>query len=43
MKRDFDLDRLYEAEKQAWIASHPEATSKEYEQAIREIAERLNF
>jgi hypothetical protein len=44
MKRDFDdLSRLYEAEKQDWIAKHPEATPQEYEQAMREIAKRIGF
>jgi hypothetical protein len=45
VKRDFqaDLDRLYEQEKQAWLQSHPDATSQEYEQAIQEIAARLNY
>jgi UDP-N-acetylglucosamine:LPS N-acetylglucosamine transferase len=45
VKRDFqaDLDRLYEQEKAAWTAEHPEATPQEYEQAIREIAERLSY
>ena len=38
-----DLDRLYEQEKQAWLQSHPEATSQEYEHAILEIAARLNY
>ena len=32
--------RVYESEKQAWIALHPEATADEYEKAIRAIAER---
>jgi len=45
VKRDFqaDLDQHYEREKAAWIAAHPEATPEEYEKAIREIAERLNY
>lgn len=44
MKRDVDdLARLYEAEKQDWIDKHPEATSQEYEQAIREILRRLYY
>lgn len=36
-----DVDRMYEAEKQRWIAEHPYATPAEYEQAMRAIAERL--
>lgn len=33
----------YEVEKQKWLAKHPDATSKEIEQAMREIAKRLNL
>lgn len=33
----------YEAAKQEWAAAHPEATPKEYEKAIREIADRLGY
>jgi hypothetical protein len=33
----------YELEKREWISNHPEATPEEYERAIREIAERLNY
>lgn len=29
---------VYEARKARWIADHPEATSREYEQAMRELA-----
>lgn len=36
-----DLDRMYEAAKQEWIAAHPTATPEEYQQAMRAIAERL--
>ena len=36
-----DVDRMYEAEKQRWIAEHPEATPEQYEKAMRAIAERL--
>jgi len=45
LKRDYqpDLDQVYEREKAAWIAAHPEATPKEYEQAIQEIAARLGY
>lgn len=32
--------RVYESEKRAWIAQHPEASSEDYEQAMRRIAER---
>lgn len=35
-----DRWRVYESEKQAWIALHPEATAEDYERAMREIAER---
>ncbi len=34
-----DRWRIYEAEKQTWMALHPEATADEYEIAIRRIAE----
>lgn len=30
----------YEQLKQKWIAEHPDATHKEYEQAMREIARK---
>lgn len=33
----------YEVEKQKWLAKHPDATPKEIEQAMREIAKRLNL
>lgn len=33
----------YEVEKQKWLAEHLDATSKEIEQAMREIAKRLNL
>lgn len=32
--------REYEAQKQRWLAAHPEATSEEYERAIAIIRER---
>ena len=32
--------RVYESEKQAWIALHPEATHEQYEKAIAKIKER---
>ena len=35
-----DRWRLYEAQKFAWSAAHPEATPLEYEQAMQEIAKR---
>lgn len=38
-----DLDREYEAAKQEWIYEHPEATSQEYEQAIKRIADQLGY
>lgn len=31
----------YEQAKREWVAAHPEATSAEYEQAMRAIAARL--
>jgi hypothetical protein len=37
------VSQQYERVKAAWIADHPDATSQEYEQAIREIAARLNY
>lgn len=44
MKRDLEnLDRIYEAEKQAWIAQHPEETPEQYEQAMKEIAKRIGY
>lgn len=36
-------DRRYEAAKQDWIAQHPEATSQEYERAIKRIADQLDY
>jgi t-SNARE complex subunit (syntaxin) len=33
----------YEQLKREWADAHPEATSEEYERAIREIAARLNY
>jgi hypothetical protein len=33
----------YEKLKTAWAEAHPEATSQEYEKAIREIASKLNY
>lgn len=33
-------DLYYERLKQYWIAKHPEATPREYEQAMRECAEK---
>lgn len=35
--------REYEALKRRWVSEHPNATPKEYEAAIREIAERIRF
>ena len=34
---------IYELEKHRWVEDHPEATSQEYERAIREIANRLGY
>lgn len=31
----------YEQAKRAWVAAHPDATSAEYEEAMRAIAARL--
>jgi t-SNARE complex subunit (syntaxin) len=33
----------YEQLKREWAEAHPEATPKEYEKAIREIAKRLDY
>jgi len=33
--------QTYEQAKQAWVASHPDATAAEYEAAMRAIAARL--
>ncbi len=34
---------LYEAMKQRWIVSNPDATQQQYEQAMREIARQLGL
>lgn len=34
----FDDWREYERRKAAWIAAHPEATPRQYERAMRDIA-----
>lgn len=31
----------YEQRKQAWLRTHPEATSEEYQAAMRELARKL--
>jgi len=36
-------DESYESEKRAWVEAHPEATPEQYQQAIKQIAERLNY
>lgn len=36
-----DLNRMYEAEKQRYIAEHPDATPEEYQKALTELARRL--
>jgi len=36
-----DQYTLYEQEKRAWLALHPEATPEQFEAACRAIAERL--
>lgn len=41
--RRHDVDGLYEDLKRKWVAEHPEATSEQYEAAIREIAQRLEI
>lgn len=33
----------YEQLKREWAETHPEATSREYEQAMQEIAARLGY
>jgi len=33
----------YEFEKRAWLAHHPKATGEEYQQAMREIAQRCKI
>lgn len=41
--QDAELDRWrqYESEKAQWIDMHPQATAKEYEQAIKKLAEEF--
>lgn len=34
---------LYEALKNRWIASNPEATNQQYEQAMRELAKKAGI
>lgn len=36
---EVDRDRLYESAKQAWIATHPDASPEEYQAAMRRIAD----
>lgn len=34
---------IYELKKQQWIAENPQATSREYERFIKELAEKLKI